>query len=79
MKKAIIFTLALFGSVAILSGCGKKKVDGSYKFIIYERDADNSDLSDNKVVATYTIEYTDCKTVTDTLIKDPNSNKYYFG
>lgn len=77
MKKAVVFTLALVGCVAVLSGCGKKKVDGSYDFIIYESDSDNSNLSDNKVVAKYHIEYTDCKTVTDTLIKKDN-DRYYF-
>ena len=77
MKKGIIFTLALVGCVAALSGCGKKKVDGSYDFIIYESDADNTNLSDNKVVAKYHIEYVGAKTVTDTLIKKEN-NKYFF-
>jgi len=77
MKKALIFTLALVGCVGVLSGCGKKKVDGKYDFIIYESDSDNTDLSDNKVVAKYTIEYADCKTVSDTLIKK-EGNEYYF-
>ena len=77
MKKVVVFTLALVGCVAALTGCGKKKVDGSYDFIIYESDADNTDLSDNKVVAKYHIEYVECKTVTDTLIKKED-NKYYF-
>ena len=77
MKKILTFTLALVGCVAILSGCGKKKVDGSYDFIIYESDSDNTNLSDNKVVAKYHIEYVGCKTVTDTLIKK-EGNKYYF-
>lgn len=77
MKKGLIFTLTLVGCVAVLSGCGKKKVDGSYDFIIYESDADNTDLSDNKVVAKYHIEYANCKTVTDTLIKK-KTNEYYF-
>jgi hypothetical protein len=60
-----------------LSGCAlKPEVDGSFDFVIYDKDSDNSDLSDNKVVARYTIEYVDCKTVTDALIyKD---GKYYF-
>jgi len=77
LKKVVVFTLALVGCVAALTGCGKKKVDGSYDFIIYESDADNTDLSDNKVVAKYHIEYVECKTVTDTLIKKED-NKYYF-
>ena len=76
MRKVAVFTLALAGCVAILSGCGKK-VDGKYDFIIYESDSDNTNLSDNKVVAKYTIEYADCKMVTDTLIKKED-NKYYF-
>ena len=77
MKKIAVFTLALVGCVAVLSGCGKKKVDGKYDFIIYESDSDNTNLSDNKVVAKYTIEYTGAKTVTDTLIKK-DGDKYYF-
>lgn len=77
MKKILTFTLALVGCVAILTSCGKKKVDGSYDFIIYESDSDNTNLSDNKVVAKYHIEYVGCKTVTDTLIKKED-NKYYF-
>ena len=77
MKKGLIFTLALVGCVGILTSCGKKKVDGSYDFIIYESDSDNTNLSDNKVVAKYHIEYVECKTVTDTLIKKED-NKYYF-
>ena len=77
MKKGIIFTLALVGCVAALTGCGKKKVDGSYDFIIYESDSDNTNLSDNKVVAKYHIEYTGAKTVSDTLTKK-EGNKYYF-
>ena len=60
-----------------LTGCKDKPiVDGSFDFIIYESDSDNSNLSDNKIVAKYTIEYNECQTVTDTLIK--KGDKYYF-
>ena len=60
-----------------LAGCDQKPVvDGSFEFIIYESDSDNSNLSDNKVVAKYTIEYVDCQTVSDTLIE--KDGKYYF-
>ena len=59
-----------------LSGSNKPEVDGSFEFVIYESDSDNSDLSDNKIVARYTIEYKDCQTVTDTLIE--KDGKYYF-
>lgn len=38
--------------------------------------ANNSNLSDNKVVVRYTIEYNDCQTVTDALIQ--KDGKYYF-
>ena len=49
----------------------------SYNFVIYEKDSDNEDLTNNTVVATYTMSFTDgTKTVTDTLIKD--GDKYYF-
>lgn len=60
-----------------LASCDQKPVvDGSFEFIIYESDSDNSNLSDNKVVAKYTIEYVDCQTVSDTLIE--KDGKYYF-
>ena len=51
----------------------------SYNFVIYEKDSDNDDLSNNTVVATYTISYkaSESKTVTDTLIKG-EGDKYYF-
>lgn len=51
----------------------------SYNFVIYEKDSDNADLSDNPVVVSYTITYkaSESKTVTDTLIKGEN-DKYYF-
>ena len=78
MKKVyLIILMFLLASISILSSClGKPIVVGSYDFVIYESDSDNSNLSDNKVVARYTIQYMDCKTVTDTLIyKD---GKYYF-
>lgn len=78
MKKVyLIILMFLLASISILSSCLEKPVvDGSYDFVIYESDSDNSDLSDNKVVARYTIEYMDCKTVTDTLIN--KDGKYYF-
>ena len=77
MKKTYFFvTLLLFSLVTTITGCSKPVVDGSFEFVIYESDSDNSNLSDNKVVARYVIEYVDCQTVTDTLIlKD---GKYYF-
>ena len=87
MKKTYFFvTLLLFSLVTTLTGCSdllaqltgnnKPVVDGSFEFIIYESDSDNSNLSDNKVVARYTIEYNDCQTVTDALIQ--KDGKYYF-
>ena len=78
MKKVyLIILMFLLASISILSSCLEKPVvDGSYDFVIYESDSDNSDLSDNKIVARYTIEYVDCKTVTDTLIN--KDGKYYF-
>jgi hypothetical protein len=78
MKNIKLFVaLLLISLVTTLTSCYQKvEVDGSYDFVIYESDSDNSDLSDNKVVARYTIEYTDCKTVTDTLIEE--DGKYYF-
>lgn len=48
----------------------------SYNFVIYESDSDNYNLSDNKVVTTYTINYTTKTYVPETLIK--NEGKYYF-
>ena len=73
----LIVTLLLLSFVTTLTGCNDKpEVDGSFEFIIYESDSDNSSLADNIVVARYIIEYVDCKTVTDALIlKD---GKYYF-
>ena len=78
MKKFyFIVALLLVSLVTTLTGCNEKpEVDGSFDFIIYESDSDNSNLSDNKVVAKYTIEYVDCQTVTDTLIE--KDGKYYF-
>ena len=78
MKKAYFIVALLLVSLAMtLTGCNQKvEVDGSFEFIIYESDSDNSSLADNIVVARYIIEYVDCKTVTDALIlKD---GKYYF-
>ena len=87
MKKTyLIVVLLLISLVTTLTGCSdllskltgnnKPEVDGSFVFVIYESDSDNSDLSDNKVVARYTIEYNDCQNVTDTLIE--KDGKYYF-
>ena len=78
MKKVYLIMLLLsFLCISTLTSCTQKtEVDGSYDFVIYESDSDNSDLSDNKIVARYTIEYEDCKTVTDTLIN--KDGKYYF-
>ena len=76
-KKFLVLATLLAGGVTILSGCSQKPVvDGAYDFIIYESDSDNSNLSDNPVVANYHIEYTGCKTVTDTLIK--KGSVYFF-
>ena len=75
MKKLFLVVAMIF--MVTLAGCDQKPVvDGSFEFIIYESDSDNSNLSDNKVVAKYTIEYVDCQTVTDTLIE--KDGKYYF-
>ena len=76
MKNLFLVTLLLF-SLVTLFGCNEKpEVDGSFEFVIYESDSDNSNLSDNIVVARYTIEYTNCQTVADTLIQ--KDGKYYF-
>ena len=76
MKKLFLVTLLLFGLVTLF-GCNEKpEVDGSFEFVIYESDSDNSNLSDNIVVARYTIEYANCQTVTDTFIQ--KDGKYYF-
>ena len=73
----VIVTLLLLVMVTTLTGCNEKpEVSGSFDFVIYESDADNFDLSDNVVVARYHIEYINCKTVTDALIK--KEDKYYF-
>lgn len=75
--KYCFFSLLLLFLVMGLAGCQDKPViDGEYDFIIYESDSDNSDLSDNPIVAKYHIQYVDCKTVSDTLIKKGDS--YYF-
>ena len=78
MKHNLFMLIALvFISVLFVSSCEPKKaVDGSYDFIIYESDEDNTDLSDNPVVVKYHIEYLNCKTVTDTLIK--KGSAYFF-
>lgn len=75
MKKLFLVVVMIF--MVTLAGCNQKPVvDGTFEFIIYESDSDNSNLSDNKVVAKYTIEYVDCQTVTDTLFE--KDGKYYF-
>lgn len=78
MKRiSYVVVLVLVNFMTILIGCTKAPtVDGTFDFVIYESDEDNSNLTDNKVVARYTIEYKNCKTVTDALIK--KGNKYYF-
>lgn len=76
-KFKLVAVLLCLTVVLGLTGCKEKPtVTGSYDFVIYESDGDNTDLSDNKVVARYHIEYTEQKTVTDTLIK--KGSKYYF-
>lgn len=76
-KKKLVTLLFLLGIIVCLIGCNQKqKIDGAYDFIIYESDNDNSDLSDNPIVARYHIEYVSCKTVTDTLIK--KGSAYFF-
>ena len=72
-----LVTLLLICTVTVLTGCAEKPViDGAYDFVIYESDSDNSNLSDNIVVARYHIEYSNCKTVLDTLMQ--KDGKYYF-
>lgn len=76
-KKLLVLVTLIVGGVTSLASCSQKPtVDGAYDFIIYESDSDNSNLSDNPIVATYHIEYTNCKTVTDTLIK--KGSAYFF-
>ena len=75
-NKLFILVALLTGGVTVLSGCNQKPVvDGAYNFIIYESDSDNSDLSDNLIVANYRIEYVGCKTVTD---KNKRKGSAYF-
>ena len=77
MKKLCFIVALLLLSLVTMTGCNPKtEVDGSFDFVIYESDSDNLNLSDNKVVARYTIEYVGCKTVTDALIE--KDGKYYF-
>ena len=73
-KKILIAFLLLGGMFSLV--CCKPKVDGAYDFVIYESDADNTDLSDNPVVAKYHIEYVGCSTVSETLIK--RGSAYFF-
>lgn len=83
MKKLYLLVALLL--VTLVTGCEfqlpgifgtKEPIDGSFDFVIYESDSDNSNLSDNVVVARYSIEYVNCATVTDALIKKDNA--YYF-
>ena len=94
MRKKILFLGVLFGAF-FLAGCKDKTTAKpttsddtttttaepslSYNFVIYEPDSNNTDLSDNTVVATYTITYyaSSATYVTDSLIKG-SDNKYYF-
>lgn len=76
-KKLFIVVIMLVVMITSLTACSKKTTfDGEYDFIIYESDADNTNLSDNPIVAKYHIEYKDCKTVSDTLIK--KGSAYFF-
>ncbi len=76
-KKFLILGLLLASGALPLAGCSQNKaVDGSYEFVIYESDSNNNDLSDNKVVVSYHIEYSNAKTVTDSLIK--KGSAYFF-
>lgn len=76
MKKVLSLVLAFLG-VLTLSSCKKEKkiIDGSYTFIVYASDADNNDISNNPVVATYTIEYYQCDSVANSLIQ--KDGKHY--
>jgi len=77
MKKNLIFRV--LGVALIAAGtaaCDNTLLDGTYDFVIYESDFDNSNLTDNKVISSFTITYSQCSTVVDTLIKD--GNRYYF-
>ena len=77
MAKSFHFALALIMSTGAVVSCGQQNpVDGSYEFVIYEKDANNEDLSDNKVIAAYHIEYANCKTVPETLIR--KGSIYFF-
>jgi hypothetical protein len=89
-KIFLIVALLLVSFATTLSGCNIKtetemtdgtfktetELNGSFDFVIYESDSDNNNLSDNKVVARYTINYHDCETVTEALYK--KGDKYYF-
>ncbi len=77
MKK--ICVLFLNSILAIISLCSchfNEKNSGQYDFVIYEKDEDNFDLSNNKIVKVFHIKYTNCSTVIDTLIE--KDGKYYF-
>ena len=87
MKKVLLFIVTLVFSLVLLTACGKKKTTTQapiaedtrtyYNFIIYEKDDDNTKLSDNKVVASYLVRYSTATNVADSLIKGED-NKYYF-
>lgn len=79
MNKRILVLAALFilGAVCMTACTERQGKSGAYDFVIYESDRDNSDLSDNTVVARYHISYDEnCKSVSDTLIKKDTA--YYF-
>jgi len=78
MKKAFAFVGAIACGLVLVTAtsCGAEKATGEYEFVILAPDSDNTNLSDNPVVAKYTIKYTDATYVSDSLIlKD---GKYYF-
>jgi len=77
-RNLIIKVLACALVTAGIAGCKQKapEVTGSYHFVIYQSDSDNTNLSDNPVVSDYLIEYTSATTVVTSLINE--GNKYYF-
>ncbi len=48
-----------------------------FYFVIYEKDSDNDNLANNKIVASYEIRYSTATNVATSLIKGAG-NKYYF-
>lgn len=82
-KKFLIGVLGFALAAAGLTACSQKpKVDGEYDFIIYQKldgfvdSSYNVDMSKTKELVRYHIEYVNCKTVLDTLVK--KENRYYF-